>query len=97
MVDGSPELIKAAALTRYNEAHGTNIVIRQVHYLHNRVEPDHRAVNRVPPPLQGFKSFHTARRTLIGIALLHMLRKGPMDDGSGRGLTPAAQCYSLAA
>ena len=45
----------------------------------------------------GFKSFHTAHHTLVGIELMHMLRKGQMDDGAGKGLTMAEQFYSLAA
>ena len=45
----------------------------------------------------GFKSFHTARRTLVGIELIHMLRKGQLDDGNGQGLTAAEQFYTLAA
>ena len=47
--------------------------------------------------MRGFKSFHMARRTLAGIALIHMLRKGQMDDGGGRGLTATEQFYALAA
>ena len=32
-----------AAIKRYNEEHGTRIIIRQVKYLNNIVEQDHRA------------------------------------------------------
>src|SRR5215813_13977361 len=41
---------------RYNEEHGTAIVIRQVKYLNNVVEQDHRAVKRVTRPMLGFKA-----------------------------------------
>ena len=44
-----------AAIKSYNEAHGTNISIRQVKYLNNIVEQDHRAVKRVTRPILGFK------------------------------------------
>jgi putative transposase len=44
-VDGSEA--NAAAIKSYNETHGTAIVIRQVQYLNNVVEQDHRAVKRV--------------------------------------------------
>ncbi len=40
------------------------------------IEQDHRAVKRVTRPMLGFKSVETAQRTLAGIELMHMLRKG---------------------
>ena len=45
----------------------------------------------------GFKSFEAAQQTLVGMELMHMLRKGQMDDGVGQGLIAAEQFYSLAA
>jgi transposase-like protein len=54
-MDGSDA--NEAAIKSYNEAHGTAIVIRQVQYLNNIVEQDHRAVKRVTRPMLGFKSF----------------------------------------
>jgi putative transposase len=92
-IDGSDA--NDAAIKRYNEAHGTHIIIRQVKYLNNIVEQDHRAVKRVTRPLLGFKSFDAAQATLAGIELMHMLKKRQM--GGGEGLTAAEQFYSLAA
>ena len=66
-------------------------------YLNNVVEQDHRGVKRVTRPTLGFKSFEAAQQTLVGIELMHMLRKGQMDDGVGEGLSAAEQFYSLAA
>jgi len=86
----------AAAIRSYNKEHGTNIVIRQVEYLNNIVEQDHRAVKRVTRPMLGFKSFEAAQRTLVGIELLHMLRKKQMQDEDTQGLTAAEQFYALA-
>ena len=37
------------------------------------------------------------RDTWVGLALMHMLRKGQMDDGSGRGRHHSRTVYSLAA
>ena len=45
----------------YNEEYGTAIAIRQVKYLNNVVEQDHRAVKRVTRPMLGFKSFEGNR------------------------------------
>jgi hypothetical protein len=51
----------------------------------------------VTRPMLGFKSFDAAQSTLVGIELMHMLRKGQLDDGLARDLTLAEQFYSLAA
>jgi transposase-like protein len=88
----------AAAIRSYNEAHGTAIIIRQVKYLNNRVEQDHRAVKRVTRPMLGFKAFEAAQSTLIGIELMHMLKKGQLVVAEREeGLTAAEQFFSLAA
>jgi transposase-like protein len=81
----------AAAIRSYNEEHGTAMAIRQIKYLNNIVEQDHRGVKRVTRPMRGFKSFEAAQRTLVGIELMQMLRKGQMDDGVCQGRTAAEQ------
>ena len=77
---GAPETItmdgseaNAAAIRGYNAAHGTAISLRQMKYLHNVVERDHRAVKRISRPMLGFKSSDAAQYTLTGIELMHML------------------------
>jgi putative transposase len=88
----------AAAIRRYNQEHGTAIIIRQVKYLNNLVEQDHRGVKRITRPMLGFKSFDTAQSTLAGIELMHMLKKGQLSGAEAvEGLTPAEQFYALAA
>jgi putative transposase len=95
-VDGSEA--NAAAIRSYNAEHGTAIVIRQVKYLNNILEQDHRAVKRVTRPMLSFKSFEAAQCTLAGVELMHMLRKGQrMAEEGVEGLPPAAQFYTLAA
>jgi putative transposase len=95
-IDGSEA--NEAAIKRYNEAHGSAIEIRQIKYLNNLVEQDHRAVKRLTRPMRGFKSFAAAHATLVGIELMHMLKKGQMGvEGGAEGLTPAEQFYALAA
>ena len=62
------------------------------------IEQDHRGVKRVTRPMLGFKAFETAQGTLVGIELMHMIKKGQMGVEEGtEGLTPAAQFYALAA
>jgi putative transposase len=95
-IDGSEA--NEAAIKHYNEAHGTHIIIRQVKYLNNVVEQDHRAVKRVTRPMLGFKSFDAAQVTLAGIELMHMLKKQQMIVEAGdKRPTAAQQFYALAA
>ena len=95
-IDGSDA--NEAAIKRYNEEHGTNIIIRQVKYLNNIVEQDHRGVKRVTRPMLGFKSFDAAQDTLVRIELMHMIKKKQMVLEAGdEGLTAAELFYSLAA
>jgi putative transposase len=99
--NGTPEKItidKSGANTAAIESHNTeckaDIEMRQVKYLNNIVEQDHRAVKRMTRPILGFKSFWSAAVTLAGIELMHMIRKGQlMLTGE---LCPAQQFYSLA-
>jgi len=99
---GTPEKItidksgaNTAAIESYNAEHETDIEMRQVKYLNNIVEQDHRAVKRVTRPTLGFKSFRSAAATLAGVELMHMIRKGQLRT-TGK-LRPAQQFYSLAA
>ena len=87
----------AAAIRRYNQEHGTAIIIRQVKYLNNLVEQDHRAVKRITRPMLGFKSVEAAQCTLAGVELMHMLRKGQGAGRANHGRTAAEQFYALAA
>ena len=95
-IDGSEA--NEAAIKSSNEAHGTPIIIRQVKYLTNIVEQDHRAVKRVTRPLLGFKALDAAHNPLVGIELMHMIKKKQRIVGAGdEGLTAAEQFYALAA
>jgi putative transposase len=68
--------------------------MRQIKYLNNIVEQDHRAIKRQRRPMLGFKSFWSAAVTLAGVELMHMIRKGQLLL---RGdLCSVQQFYSLA-
>ena len=95
-IDGSDA--NEAAIKSYNAEHGTSIAIRQVKYLNNVVEQDHKAIKRVTRPMLGFKSFDAAQGTLVGIELMHMIKKRQLQVEAGdEGRTAAALFYSLAA
>jgi len=55
---------------------GRMIEIRQVKYLNNILEQDHRFIKRLTRPMMGFKAFHSASATIAGIEAAHMIRKG---------------------
>ena len=57
-----------------------NIEIRQVKYLNNIVEQDHRSVKRIITPMLGFQSFRSASKTLKGIEAMNMVKKGQVNN-----------------
>lgn len=94
-IDGSDA--NASAIKSYNEDHGTSIEIRQIKYLNNIVEQDHRGIKRVTRAMLGFKAFDAAQNTLTGIELMRMIKKKQMVlDESQEGLTAAELFYDLA-
>ena len=99
--NGEPETITVdksganlAALEALNAGRATPIRIRQNKYLNNLVEQDHRAIKRIIKPMMGFKDFRCARIILAGIEVMHMIRKGQMQD-DGVAKPAAEQFYSL--
>src|SRR5512135_1556597 len=86
-----------AAIEALQEETGQAIEIRQNKYLNNLVEQDHRSVKRLVRPMLGFKAFHSAKATLQGIELMHMIKKGQMIAAHSQNLSAAGQFYSLAA
>ena len=63
------------------------ITVRQVKYLNNNIEQDHRAIKRATRPMLGFKSFQHARRVLAGVELIHKLKKGQYGVPFSFGIT----------
>jgi transposase, IS6 family len=50
--------------------------LRQVKFLNNIVEQDHRRIKRLVRPGLGFKSFVTATQTIAGCEVMAIIRKG---------------------
>ncbi len=84
-----------AALNAVNAEREMPIKVRQVKYLDNIVEQDHRAIKRRTRPMLGFKDFNCARVILSGIELMHMIKKGQLQCSSNSPLSTAQQFYSL--
>ncbi len=85
-----------AAIDQIIKDNDTSIVVRQIKYLNNIVEQDHRAVKRITKPMLGFKSFQSAKSILAGIELMHMIRKGQMMMEGADEMSFAEQFYALA-
>ena len=85
-----------AAMDEINGTGQTPIIVRQVKYLNNIVEQDHRAIKCVTRPMLNFKSFRSAKNVLTGVELMHMIRKGQLLLKGGIELSFADQFYVLA-
>ena len=71
------------------------IHVRQIKYLNNIVEQDHRGIKKITKPMMGFKAFNSADATLSGIELCRMLKKGQhINSENSHGFE---QFYALAA
>ena len=84
-----------AAIDEINANREKPMVVRQVKYLNNIVEQDHRAVKRITKPMLGFKSFQSAKNILAGIELMHMIRKGQIMMEGADKMSYAEQFYAL--
>ncbi len=71
------------------------MTIRQIKYLNNIIEQDHRFVKKITNRMKGFKAFHSVEATLSGIELHHMLRKN--QHTKSNNMTIFEQFYGLAA
>ena len=69
--------------------------IRQCKYLNNVVEQDHRFVKRKMRQAMGFETHRTATRTIAGLELWRMLKKGQKKWCGDQ--SAIEQFYSLAA
>ncbi|PKV48074.1 putative transposase [Aquimarina sp. MAR_2010_214] len=83
--NGKPRIINidksganTAGIRTWNKRSLTSkkIKIRRVKYLNNIVEQDHRSIKRRIAITTGFKEFESAQRTLAGIEIIHIIRKG---------------------
>ena len=85
-----------AAMDEINGRGEARVIVRQVKYLNNIMEQDHRAIKRVTAPMLNFKSFRSAKNVLAGIELMHMIRKGQLMLQGCSELSLADQFYALA-
>ena len=67
-----------AALDSFNKdvPKEEEIEIRQIKYLNNIIEQDHRFIKKRTRPTLGFKNFYSAKETISGIENIRMIQKG---------------------
>jgi IS6 family transposase len=82
-VDKNPAYPKAVTEMEQNAELWRRSRLRQVKYLNNIVEQDHRRIKRLIRPGLGFGGFRTARRTLAGMEAMAMIRKGQIRNIGG--------------
>ena len=85
-----------AAIDAINAGRDVHILVRQVKYLNNIVEQDHRAIERLTRPMLNFKSFRSAGSVLVGIELIHIIRKGQFAINGADAMSFADQFSALA-
>jgi len=100
-VDKNAAYPKAMAALKAAGILPESVELRQVKYLNNLVEQDHRFIKRLVKPGMGFFSFETAWRTLQGYKVMNMIRKGQISSG-GKGelkdrVTFIASLFAVAA
>ena len=100
-VDKNAAYPKAIADLKAAGALPEEVELRQVKYLNNLIEQDHRFIKRLTKPGMGFFSFETANRTLQGDEAMNMFRKGQVqgvDKGDVRGqATLVARLFGVVA
>ena len=89
-VDKNPAYPKAVAQMKQDAELWRISRLRQVKYLNNTVEQDHRNVKRLTRPGLGLGRFWTARRTLAGFEAMAMIRKGQVRNIGGNEIKAQA-------
>lgn len=79
-VDKNAAYPKAIADLKAEGILPASVELRQVKYLNNLLEQDHRFIKRLTKPGMGFFSFEAAWRTLQGFEIMNMIRKGQVQS-----------------
>jgi len=78
-VDKNPAYPMAIEELKKEKKMPVGIQIRQVKYLNNIVEQDHRFIKKRVRSMLGLKSFRTAKSILSGIEAMHIIKKGQLS------------------
>ena len=75
-VEKNPALSCAIGNLKTDDLLPEKTVLRQVKFLNNFEEQDHRFIKKITKPALGFQSYRISSRILCGIEAMHMIRKG---------------------
>jgi len=75
-VDKNPAYPVAIQELKEEKQMPEGIQLRQIQYLNNIVEQDHRFIKKRIRPMLGLKSLRTAKQIIAGIEAMHMIKKG---------------------
>jgi len=79
-VDKNPAYPPAINELKNDKILPISVGIRQIKYLNNIIEQDHRSIKRIINPMLGFQSFQYANKTLKGIEAMNMIKKGQVNN-----------------
>ncbi|MDR7667318.1 DDE-type integrase/transposase/recombinase, partial [Methanosarcina sp. Z-7115] len=79
-VDKNPAYPPAINELKNDKILPINVGIRQIKYLNNIIEQDHRSIKRIINPMLGFQSFRSVNNTLKGIEAVNMIQKGQVNN-----------------
>jgi putative transposase len=84
-----------AVIDAINSSRDVPILVRQVNYLNNIVEQDHRAIKRVTRLMLNFKLFRFAGSVLSGNEMMNMIRNGQFSIDGAEAMSFADQFSAL--
>lgn len=80
-VDKNPAYPIAIEQLKKEKSIPDGMQIRQQKYLNNIVEQDHRFIKKRVRSMLGLKTFRTANQIICGVEMMHMLKKGQLQQG----------------
>ena len=84
-----------AGIQAVNDENRHQIEIRQIKYLNNIIEQDHRSIKRQVNPMLGFKEFFSAKIIIAGIEIMSMIFKGQSGYMPLIDRTPMAAFWAI--
>lgn len=72
---------KAVKLSKKEDDLSECLELKQINYLNNMVEQNHRFIKKLVRPMLGFQSFQTATKILASIEAMHMIKKVKLLKG----------------
>jgi IS6 family transposase len=90
-VDKNAAYSEAFAASQKEKVLPYDCKFRGVKYLNNIIEQDHRFIKKRVRACLGYRSFDTAERTLQGVEVMNMLRKGQVKRLDGNDATGQAK------